>query len=168
MFRFIFLTFAVLAWGFFELSGGTDFEPPKPDLDARKVLATYDIQERTLPPVDPDSMPDVARRDTAEALVTLASVPTTTRTAASPATEPKVTPEPTSVRPVALDVRVVTGSRVNIRSGPGTDFTVLGQLVRDDKAIVINDPGSGWVQIRTDASEQVGWMAARLLRSQNR
>ncbi len=41
MYKFMFCTFAFLAWGFWELSGGSDFEPPAPSAQGDRVLATF-------------------------------------------------------------------------------------------------------------------------------
>ncbi|WP_299288627.1 SH3 domain-containing protein [uncultured Tateyamaria sp.] len=62
-----------------------------------------------------------------------------------------------------VDVRAVTGSRVNVRGGPGTDFSVVNSLVRGDEVEILQDPGNGWVQLRPINGGQVGWMADFLL-----
>ncbi|MEO0356826.1 MAG: SH3 domain-containing protein [Pseudomonadota bacterium] len=41
MYKFMFCTFLFLAWGFWELSGGSDFEPPAIVDDTERQLATY-------------------------------------------------------------------------------------------------------------------------------
>lgn len=66
------------------------------------------------------------------------------------------------VEPRQADMRVVTGNRVNMRSGPGTRFGVMGSLVRGDEVEVISDDGIGWVKLRTEDG-RVGWMADSLL-----
>ncbi len=43
--KFILCTFAFLAWGFYELSGGSEFAPPPEKARVAKQLATYDVPE---------------------------------------------------------------------------------------------------------------------------
>ncbi len=66
------------------------------------------------------------------------------------------------LQPRPADMRLVTGDRVNMRSGPGTSFGVMGSLVRGDEVEVIADDGIGWVKLRTEDGI-VGWMADFLL-----
>lgn len=61
-----------------------------------------------------------------------------------------------------LDIRRVTGARVNMRSGPGTRFGLLASLSRGDEVEVISDEGTGWIKMRTKDG-RVGWMAEYLL-----
>ena len=63
----------------------------------------------------------------------------------------------------AQDVRTVSGSLVNMRSGPGTDFEVVEQLRRNTRVEVLTDAGNGWVQLRTLDGNATGWMADFLL-----
>jgi uncharacterized protein YraI len=60
-------------------------------------------------------------------------------------------------------MRVVTGSRVNMRGGPGTSFGVLGVLPRGQEVEVLRDEGTGWVKLRDQETGRVGWMAGRML-----
>ncbi|WP_299146883.1 SH3 domain-containing protein [uncultured Tateyamaria sp.] len=69
--------------------------------------------------------------------------------------EPPVTAE--------IELRAVTGTRVNVRGGPGTDFSVVNSLVRGDEVEILQDPGNGWVQLRPVNGGQIGWMADFLL-----
>lgn len=75
--------------------------------------------------------------------------------AATSSSEPAVQPE--------LDIRVVSGSSVNMRSGPGTNFGVLDQLDRGTRVRVIEEDAGGWVRLRPVGGDRVGWMAAYLL-----
>lgn len=61
------------------------------------------------------------------------------------------------------DRRVVSGNRVNVRGGPGTNFQVVNKLVRGDAVEVLEDPGNGWVRLRPVGGGTVGWMADFLL-----
>ena len=71
--------------------------------------------------------------------------------------EPAPTPES------YLDIRQIRASRVNMRQGPGTIYPVLTRLLSGDKVIVIEDSGTGWLQLRTEDGNKVGWVAASLV-----
>lgn len=64
---------------------------------------------------------------------------------------------------VATDIRSVTGAAVNVRGGPGTNFSVVNRLVLGDEVEVLQDPGEGWVQLRPLNGSPTGWMASYLL-----
>ena len=81
------------------------------------------------------------------------------RRAAQPALEEAVAP---TLAPL-LDLRAVAGSRVNMRSGPGTSFDVLDTLPQGTEAEVIEVNADGWARIRVLESGAEGWMAERLL-----
>lgn len=57
----------------------------------------------------------------------------------------------------------VTGTRVNMRAGPGTEYSVVAQLVRGDAVEVMYDDGNGWLQLRDIQSNDVGWMSDRFV-----
>ncbi|MGC1503285.1 MAG: SH3 domain-containing protein [Sulfitobacter sp.] len=61
------------------------------------------------------------------------------------------------------DIRKVTGNRVNVRGGPGTDFGVVSGLVRGDEVKIIQDDGNGWVQFEALDGSTSGWLADFLL-----
>ncbi|MEO9573250.1 MAG: SH3 domain-containing protein [Tateyamaria sp.] len=74
--------------------------------------------------------------------------------------EPAATEAPAATE---FDIRSVTGDSVNVRGGPGTDFSVVTRMVRGDKVEILQDPGQGWVQLRLVGGGPVGWMADFLL-----
>ncbi len=48
---------------------------------------------------------------------------------------------------------------LNVRSGPGVDYAVVGQLAQDDQLPVVgHDPASGWWQVRL-ADGSLGWIS---------
>ena len=47
-----------------------------------------------------------------------------------------------------VDLRAVSGSRVNMRTGPGTSYGVLDKLARGTQAEVIEVTAEGWARIR--------------------
>jgi uncharacterized protein YraI len=60
-------------------------------------------------------------------------------------------------------MRQVSGRRVNMRSGPGTNYGVLDTLTRGTQTEVIEVNANGWARIRVTTTDQVGWMSSRLL-----
>lgn len=74
---------------------------------------------------------------------------------------------PSAVQPLQevndSDIRSVTGSRVNVRGGPGKDYSVVNSLTRGTEVEVLQDPGDGWVKLRPVDGGPVGWMADFLL-----
>lgn len=60
-------------------------------------------------------------------------------------------------------IRQVSGNSVNVRGGPGTDYSVVNRLVRGDEVEILQDPGDGWVKLRPVGGGPVGWMASFLL-----
>jgi hypothetical protein len=142
MVRFMILTFAVLGWGFYELSGGSAFAPP-----------------------DPIPVPRLVAPDAAQAQpgpVVVASYAPARPVMAVPAFAPQPGPEPLAavVAEAPADTRKVVGSRVNMRSGPGTGHPVLTVLARGEAAEVLETEGR-WARIRSGAAE--GWMALSML-----
>lgn len=77
------------------------------------------------------------------------------------ATETK-TGAPVASADVDGPLRYVTGSRVNLRAGPGTGNAVVGQVVLGDAAEVLDDR-DGWYQIRTTDGATSGWIFGRFL-----
>ena len=61
------------------------------------------------------------------------------------------------------DIRSVSGNRVNVRGGPGTEFDVVSKLGRGDDVEVLQDNGDGWVLMRPLEGGPEGWMADFLL-----
>ncbi|QFT57796.1 Bacterial SH3 domain protein [Sulfitobacter sp. THAF37] len=61
------------------------------------------------------------------------------------------------------DVRIVSGSRVNVRGGPGTDHGVVAKLTEGDEVRVLLDNGNGWVKMQPLDGSPEGWMADWLL-----
>lgn len=204
--RFILITFGFMAWGFYELSGGDEFEPMRAsvqastpveqaELPAAPVAQDDAVQPQTVAFVDTDppevttpvaqvaAAPIETTQEDAAAVETVASneVPENVDVARSdavvlsssdtPAIIPSLivrdTTQETQVAALepANDVRRVSGSRVNVRGGPGTDYGVVTRLLRGDEVEVIQDNGDGWVKMRPIEGGPVGWMADFLLTS---
>ncbi len=58
---------------------------------------------------------------------------------------------------------IVTGTSVNMRSGPSTTWEVIGNLRRGAKAELVAQADGGWLQIRDVVTGRVGYMAGRFL-----
>ncbi|EAQ04098.1 hypothetical protein OB2597_08149 [Pseudooceanicola batsensis HTCC2597] len=190
--KFIFLTFAFLAWAGYEMSGGADFQPTQrvaasePDAD----IAPEPVQVSSRSPRPeadaeaeraPAPMPEVARASFSQASfdlrrpdeeelasvdpAVLASFGGVLETAPDPET---LDPQPAVVKPEpAPDMREVSGNRVNMRNGPGTNHSIVARLSRGDSVEVLAEPGNGWLKLRVGDTGRVGWMADFLVTAAN-
>ena len=69
-------------------------------------------------------------------------------------------------RPLALpepDIREITGTRVNMRDGPGTIYPVVARLNIGQQVEVLSESGTGWLRLRVLQDRRVGWIAASLV-----
>ncbi|MDT8328969.1 MAG: SH3 domain-containing protein [Roseovarius sp.] len=64
-------------------------------------------------------------------------------------------------------IRKVASNKVNLRTGPGTDYGRMGQLTRGTEVVVLRDPGNGWIKLKVQETGRVGWIADRLLTAAN-
>ena len=78
-----------------------------------------------------------------------------------------VSPQKTSEVLGSGKYRVVTGSRVNMRRGPGTDHDVVGSLLRGAEVEVLDENETGWVKLRTLEGSNIGWMSGKFLTANN-
>ncbi len=79
-------------------------------------------------------------------------------------------PEPVVVVVEAAPARIiwyVTGSQVNVREGPSTDYTILGSVIYGDAAEIISDPDADWVKIRIEGDGVEGYIAKRFMAVQD-
>ncbi len=166
--RYILLSFVVMGFGYYELSGGADFVPEtrltlvadaetvepgvvtdEPDLAGIEVVTRADTT--TL-----DELPP-AESDTAEAI----NLTLETLTDAVPASvEEAFAPQTASG---TTDLREVTGDRVNMRDGPGTDYGVIDRLGQGSVIEVIEIGVDGWVRVQVESSGLSGWMSDQFL-----
>ncbi|MCF6445937.1 SH3 domain-containing protein [Nereida sp. MMG025] len=150
MWRLIVVTFGFLGFSFYELSGGDEFEAQAWPEPAKTVQVT---QTQPEPEPTPITLASVSTKNTNEETLSL-----------TPLAEPEkveevvATPEPV----VEQDIRKVTGNRVNFRNGPGTTYGVVGKLTGGTETLVLQEPGNGWVKIRTQDGK-IGWIADFLL-----
>ena len=196
MTRFILVSLGFMAWAFYELSGGKDFDPDTAyfGTETASVVTDGDSTDETVGGAEPDvatrAAIDPSVGDLAIAVATKASL-TSERAMTIEPSEPvsnnvgngslKVValdmPEPAAARAKAeeriaamdevrvREMRSVTGNRVNMRNGPGTNYSVLARLDQGDLVEVLQEPGNGWVKLRVTDSGRVGWMADFLLAS---
>ncbi|MCF2871857.1 SH3 domain-containing protein [Octadecabacter sp. G9-8] len=151
---YVWLTFAFMGWGYYEMSGGADFVPEQRQVAEAAV-------------VEPEI---VARAETTTLLSVSSSNVTPQPALAEPeitvAVEPEVAPEVIEIIAPAvepkLDIRAVAGSRVNMRMGPGTGFDVITTLEGGTKLEVLSIDAQGWANVSTERGLE-GWMAERLL-----
>lgn len=187
---FIVFSFLLLGVVFYEVSGGADFEPETRESAAVEVDETTELAlveettERTgqsirerlsialvAPQVDQDTLePAAADVDTADPAAPVAEEDAAAVIAATflTAIEEEVAQAPVqSTAEILSDLRQVSASRVNMRSGPGTNYGVLVTLTSGTTAEVIEESfdtsGDAWVLVRVRDTGQEGWMAARLM-----
>ena len=65
--------------------------------------------------------------------------------------------------PLGKSMWYVTGTTVNVRSGPSTSDPVVTRVSFGDAAEVLSDTGEGWIQIRPEGGDTVGWISAQFL-----
>lgn len=169
--KFILCTFAFLAWGFWELSGGGAFTPPEPE-ESEIALDTSDVPNTPTITVE-GTAPSITAHAPTENTDTRSAVPTPTPIPIPVTAQVPFTPTITSalsiepaLNPIVqapADLRSVAGSRVNMRSGPSTNNPILAKLSKGQMVEVLQTPGNGWVKLRVEDTGRVGWMAERLL-----
>ncbi|CRK75374.1 SH3 domain-containing protein [Nereida ignava] len=178
MWRVILLCFGFLAFAFYELSGGDEFVAESwPDGSELILIARYEpapepvlednqqaVEVAVTKAITSDAfglakLASPPKTNTAEASISDAVISTVAlSTAVDDALKAEV------ILPAAPPevIKVITGSVVNIRGGPGTVFGVVTKLNAGDEVKVIDDLGRGWVQIRT-TENRIGWVADFLL-----
>ncbi|AHD08063.1 SH3 domain-containing protein [Phaeobacter gallaeciensis] len=228
MSRFVIASFLFLGWGFYEASGGADFEPPKgpsaavniakaafgsdsspstasirsTEVTAESLISKVALrvpqsdttQAANTKPARPAADPALRSRvameqiaavgaglsnsDTAFSATTTSQASFQTSPATSGAvqlasltdglsTQPLVQAalesEPQDIVEPAADIRSITATRVNMRSGPGTVYPIVDRLSNGEEVAVFEDIGTGWLHLRTVKDGKVGWIAASLV-----
>ena len=62
------------------------------------------------------------------------------------------------------DIREISGTRVNMRDGPGTIYPIIGKVTIGQQVEVLSESGTGWLRLRVLPQQQVGWVSASLVR----
>ena len=180
MSKFIVGTFLILGWTFYEMSDGADFVPEErvvAELEAVEVETPVvaSVEPEVIETVEPVIEIAVTRDEPSDILdLTTGSLLQPVETVVEAVAqisdvEPEVEVVLASIIEAVeetedpLDIRLVSGSRVNMRSGPGTDYAVLDTLPGGTAAEVIEVDATGWARIRIQDTGTIGWMAERLL-----
>lgn len=185
---FILLTFGFLTFAFYEMSGGSDFEPASARMAEADAPKTEQVAEAKVEETAP-----VVTANT-ESITKISNSPSVTRVAlnltnvsdaqdaATTQTAPTAqiidsTETPQIILPslisttntngvsVDADVRKVSGNRVNVRGGPSTNYGVVSKLTRGVEVRILEDNGDGWVRMQPVDGGEAGWMADFLLTS---
>ncbi len=171
--RFIVLSFLVMAWGYYEMSGGADFVPESRPVLMAEAEDTPEVVEVVAEDTTLDAVEVATRADT-ESLDAIDPVesPTPDAISVDTATIIEAIPEPVEV-PVSVedalrdivgtDLREVTGDLVNMRDGPGTDFGVIDKLSRGSIVNVLETGIDGWVRVEVETTGLSGWMSDQFL-----
>ncbi len=111
-----------------------------------------------------DKEPTFTLVDNEEATFTLASLEQgATMQQVTVTEEPELTQEDVVEEP-PKDIREVSGTRVNMRDGPGTIYPVITKVSIGKRVEVLDDPGTGWLRLRVLPEQQIGWISASLIR----
>ncbi|SNR46173.1 SH3 domain-containing protein [Puniceibacterium sediminis] len=188
MSRYVLLSFAVMGFAFYELSGGADFQPGNhTTAEALRVFRKPVQAPQTMAHADTSVTPRatatrqakpaavtklVARPDINTPGIILASLerPVVARPAIGPIKAREVISskgsqalgragDPAKAVEKKADIRKIDGSRVNLRAGPSTDHSILRKLGKGDRVEVLEDNGNGWLKLRLADSDRVGWIA---------
>lgn len=194
--RFMLLTFAFLGWAYWELSGGSEFEPRSPEIaesrtptqesnreTAQRAPVQVPAQALAAAPkparvgaadtgkgdvIKIRAVPSPAAADSLEnpevTLISLGQNPDQVAQPLSQLNQDGVLQAPVIGAPPAPDgQRSITANRVNMRAGPGTNHEVLTRLNRGTPVEVLSETDDGWLRLRAQGSDQVGWIAASLV-----
>jgi len=86
--------------------------------------------------------------------------PSATSTPAKAELTSTVAPTPTATEvPSSVQAEIIAWA-LNVRSGPGVNYSVIATLVKEDVVPVIDvDPNTGWLQVQLLESEKTGWIS---------
>lgn len=192
MLRISLITFGMLGWAWYEMSGGANFVPGQHGvqlLAAAHVPASAPAHvsekvARDAPAADlnaiirPAVQPTLVRAVAAEPPAAVAVDQDKIAMLATPAVMSDAMPAdeggeglPSIEHVVAaaaqVDYRTVTGNRVNLRGGPSTQFDVVTQLLKGEEVEVLDADGSGWLKLRALDGNDIGWMSQDFLTASN-
>lgn len=159
--KIIIITFAFMAFAFYELSDGSDFVSVADEkrvsaavLKAEEVrLAALKKAERLAAQSEPaaDVTPTVVLARAVVEPIEPIAVTTETLAFYAENVEEVIADvvEVAIVEPeIIADLREVTAARVNMRDGPGQNFDVIAKLTNGQQVEILQDPGDGWVKLR--------------------
>jgi outer membrane receptor protein involved in Fe transport len=183
---YIIVTFAFLFWLYYVASGGGVFEPeqwpegpvarvePAPTPEPEPVEpaeAEPQITEAPLPSEETDATTAPDQAAILDALTEAALSPDQSGAGLDSAfsfTEPvaplEIAPEAITAAPApAVELVRIAGNRVNIRSGPGTEYAVVVTLDGGTVIEALSITDSGWIEIRLPDGGGIGWVSATLV-----
>ena len=64
------------------------------------------------------------------------------------------------------EILLVSGSRVNMRAGPGTNHAVLEALLLGTRVEKVSAADNGWMEIQLVEGGSIGWMSADFLQAE--
>ncbi|MGH1575978.1 SH3 domain-containing protein [Planktotalea sp.] len=178
--KIIVITFAFLAFAFYELSDGNEFVPIADEKRAALQIERIE-KERLLAEAKAEKLRNQPKAEPVEQVVLASAIVSTEQpqtqqdevleavTAALDADKAEDIVADAVVEDVAApqDIREVTAARVNMRNGPGQNFSVVAKLTSGEQVEILQDPGDGWVKLRVAENGRVGWMADFLLTASN-
>lgn len=146
---------AVTVTGVPSLSAPQESLPDRqPDLIEAAILAS----EATAEPEAAEADAEIAG---IAALAGLEPAPGGALGAAAPQPQPQRQPQQQAA--ADGDLMFVTGSRVNVRSGPSTEFSVIDSVAYGEAVEIVAFDENGWAEIRLADTGETGFMAARFL-----
>lgn len=197
MTRLILISFAILGWTFYVMSGGSNFEPrgmrseqpvrlaakPAPEQPTDTAALVANVTTRTpvvgTQPVAAqtaalevpaeatslEALNGISITDDPAATITLASLEDGVAGLTETSTETtEDTTLPAAQPELPKDIREISGTRVNMRDGPGTIYPIVGKATIGQKVEVLSDSGTGWLRLRVLPQQQVGWISTSLVR----
>lgn len=158
---YVWLTFAFMGWGYYEMSGGADFVPEQRQVAEAETAVPAAVTRANTPTLISVSTSNVTAlpAETEAAVVEAVAQ----AVALDEVEEPEVIEVAAPVVEPKLDLREVAGSRVNMRIGPGTGYDVITTLDGGTKLEVLEVNEDGWANVSTVDRGIEGWMAERLL-----
>jgi hypothetical protein len=189
---YIIVTFAFLFWLYYVASGGGSFEPEEwPEVPVARVEPAPEPQSEPrseprsepepviaeeIAPAEPEPAPEVDGAAILDALTEAAPAETSPLPDLSGAglenafsfTEPvapiEISPEAIVAAPEPTPEFVrIAGSRVNIRSGPGTENGVVTTLDGGEVVEALSRAENGWVEVRLPNDLGSGWVSGSLV-----
>ena len=185
---YIIVTFAFLFWLYYVASGGGSFEPeewpevpvarvepepepqpePQPEPEPEPVIAEEIAPAEPAPAVDGAAILDALTEATPAETEPLPDLSGAGLENAFSFTEPvapiEITPEAIVTAPEpTLELVRIAGSRVNIRSGPGTENGVVTTLDGGEEVEVLSRAENGWVEVRLPDDLGTGWVSGTLV-----
>lgn len=80
-----------------------------------------------------------------------------------PTPTPKPTPTPTPMPTVAPVTTATTTDYLNLRTGPGTSYSVIVTMAKGDKVTILDNSNKNWAKVKTRDGRQ-GWCSKEYLK----